>query len=336
MVEEVESWAKRMLLPLMEKMRDVTSQEENVNVTLRVQMCEGCHGTNHSCTNPVLCVPWLSQKLPWFSQHYTPTPGLLVCPSPQDHSSPRNSWESVWQDKITMDCWSYQPLESLQALVNAACGCNLVTSSLRESSSSTQSPWKTKTPDTQVSRTPGWAYAYSTPPPFTPSSPIWGSNPWSHTNLSCNSLSPEAFLLRHQRNANAKQVAFLELFWSSKYSITHSPYHRVYHQQSQLFSLQSYSHRPWLLAAVYLAVLPMAYPPPFTIQDLYELFSLPLLWALTVVQILCLPPFSPKEPFSVRLGWYHNSSMESYNCFLKKMMGTDQGLCSRIQLWVWI
>lgn len=57
MIEEVESWAKRMLLPLMEKMRDVTSQEENVNVTLRVQMCEGCHGTNHDCTNPVLCAP---------------------------------------------------------------------------------------------------------------------------------------------------------------------------------------------------------------------------------------------------------------------------------------
>lgn len=134
MVEEVESWAKRMLLPLMEKMKDVTSQEENVNVTLRVQACEGCHGTNHSCTNPGLCVPWLSPKLPWFSQHYTPpSPGLLVCPSPQDHSPPRNFWESVWQDKITMECWSYQPLGSLQALVNAAFRCNLATPSLRES-----------------------------------------------------------------------------------------------------------------------------------------------------------------------------------------------------------
>lgn len=246
MVEEVESWANRILLPLMEKMRDVTSQEKNGTITLRVQLCEGCHGTSHSCTNPVLCVPWLSPKLPWFSQHYTPSPELLVYSSPHDHSTLRNSWESVWQDKITMECWSYQPPGSLQALVSAACGCNLVTSSLRDSS--TQSPWKTKTPDTQVSRIPGWAH--STPPSYTPSSPMWESNSWSHTNLSCNSLSPEAFLLRHQRNANAKQVAFSELFWSSKYSITHSPYHRVYSQQSQLFSLQSYSHWPWLLAAV--------------------------------------------------------------------------------------
>lgn len=46
----------------MGKMRDVTSQGENVNVTLRVQVCEGCHGTNHSCTNPVLCVPWFPQN----------------------------------------------------------------------------------------------------------------------------------------------------------------------------------------------------------------------------------------------------------------------------------
>lgn len=32
-----------------------------------------------------------------------------------------------------MECWSYQPPGSLQALVNAACRCNLVTPSLRES-----------------------------------------------------------------------------------------------------------------------------------------------------------------------------------------------------------
>lgn len=98
------------------------------------------------------------------------------------------------------DYLSYQPVVSLQALVNAACSCNLVTPSLRRlSSPNTQSPWKTRIPDAQVSKIPGRAQTLHPPtPPHPHSRPalIWEeSNPWRVTQISCHCLSPEAFSL---------------------------------------------------------------------------------------------------------------------------------------------
>ena len=113
-----------------------------------------------------------------------------------------------------------------------------------------------------------------------------------------------------------RTLAFAELLQSSKYSITHS-HHRVYHQQSQSYSLKYYSH--WSLPTVLL----MEYTLSFTIQDLYELFSPSSLQALTIIQILCLPPFPPVEPFSASLGSSQNSPMESCNYVPEDVMVTD-------------
>ena len=143
------------------------------------------------------------------SQRYTPCPGLLALPSPQDHSPPRNSWQAVKQDKNTMDSWSYHPLGALQAPVNAACSCNLVTSSLRGPlSSSTQSPRKTRAPDAQVGRTPGRAQTLCQPTPLHPHAHPAPTGEEGHPGRDTQTSPVITFLLRHQSNVNAKNIGF--------------------------------------------------------------------------------------------------------------------------------
>ena len=95
----------------------------------------------------------LSPKLLWFSQSYTPA---LLCwhlSHPKTALYPGHPESQPGKIRKQWACLSCHPLGSLQALVHAARGCNLVTHLWEgHPSSSTQGPWKTRVPDAQIGR----------------------------------------------------------------------------------------------------------------------------------------------------------------------------------------
>lgn len=313
----------------MEKMGAVTSQGAKVSVTLcQAAMAQTTVAPTHFFVFPGSDLAFPITTVILSTLHTQPSAaGISLTPRPFSTQGFLGASQSG-KIRKQWDYLSYQPLGSLQALVNAACSCKLVTPSLRRLlSPNTQSAWETRIPDAQVSKTPGQAQTLHQPtPPHPHSHPALiceESNPWRVTQISCHCLSPEAFSLWYQSNAKAKHKLMLNYSHQANI-VSHillipgSTYNYPSVSKANQFLLNIVAIGPccWLQSLVGSfahGIYPILYHP----RSIWSV-SLPLPSALTIVQVLCLPPFSLKETFSARLGWSHNSSMESCSRFPEK------------------
>ena len=158
----------------------------------------------------------LSPKLLWFSQSYTPALHCWHLSHPKTTLYPGCPESQPGKIRKQWDSLSCHPLGSLQALVHAARGWNLITHlwegthppALR--AHGRQELQMLESAEGHTRESPDPPPAHPAPPPCTASSHMWERESLkAHTNLSHNSHSPEAFPLRHKSNASAEYTLWL-------------------------------------------------------------------------------------------------------------------------------
>lgn len=175
--------------------------------------------------------------------------------------------------------------------------------------------------------------AHLAPPLCTPSSHMGKEQP---TNPSYNSLNPEHFHLDLRKMP--MQSTHLHIFargcksslWS-KHSNTCSTSPSLPGSPPPFTNLFFFFNIVAIVPYYWLQSLAVTFAQdisPFTIYHPYECFPSLDCQPWWLGQFCAPQPLSPKEPFSARFGRSHNSSVDSYNHFPKRMIETDPELGS--------